>query len=158
MWRLDMMEPPQKGVISPGDTRPTCVGCWCWIHIHYSHTTVLCLTCHGYSFTSVSTPPTILARLLAWPQLQVLLLLLEVVAAVGVVLIIGYIYHNNTYSTCSCCSIGSVGGGRGYRSCDYRWWRCGGVWKCKKYDSSNLIFLKLKNGSRKGKGLTLLLF
>ena len=50
--------------------------------------TVLCLTCHGYSFTSVSTPPTILARLLAWPQLQVLLLLLEVVAAVGVVVVL----------------------------------------------------------------------
>ena len=84
MWRLVMMEPPQKGVISPGDTRPTYVGCW--IHIHTL--TVLCLTCHGYSFTSVSTPPTILARLLAWPQLQVLLLLLEVVAAVGVVVIV----------------------------------------------------------------------
>ena len=50
--------------------------------------TVLCLTCHGYSFTSVSTPPTILVRLLAWPQLQVLLLLLEVVAAVGVVVVL----------------------------------------------------------------------
>ena len=85
MWRLVMMEPPQKGVISPGDTRPTYVGCW--IHIH----TVLCLTCHGYSFTSVSTPPTILVRLLARPQLQVLLLLLKVVAAVDVVLIKGYI-------------------------------------------------------------------
>ena len=23
MWRLVMIEPPQKGVISPGDTRPT---------------------------------------------------------------------------------------------------------------------------------------
>ena len=79
-----MMEPPQKGVISPGDTRPTYVGCW--IHIHTL--TVLCLTCHGYSFTSVSTPPTILARLLARPQLQVLLLLLEVVAAVGVVVVL----------------------------------------------------------------------
>ena len=79
-----MIEPPQKGVISPGDTRPTYVGCW--IHIHTL--TVLCLTCHGYSFTSVSTPPTILARLLAWPQLQVLLLLLEVVAAVGVVVVV----------------------------------------------------------------------
>ena len=77
-----MMEPPQKGVISPGDTRPTYVGCW--IHIH----TVLCLTCHGYSFTSVSTPPTILVRLLARPQVQVLLLLLEVVAAVGVVVVV----------------------------------------------------------------------
>ena len=54
----------------------------------YSHSTVLCLTCHGYSFTSVSTPPTILVRLLARPQLQVLLLLLEVVAAVGVVVVI----------------------------------------------------------------------
>ena len=50
--------------------------------------TVLSLTCHGYSFTSVSTPPTILVRLLAWPQLQVLLLLLEVVAAVGVVVVL----------------------------------------------------------------------
>ena len=53
----------------------------------YSNSTVLCLTCHGYSFTSVSTPPTILARLLAWPQVQVLLLL-EVVAAVGVVVVV----------------------------------------------------------------------
>ena len=54
----------------------------------YSNSTVLCLTCHGYSFTSVSTPPTILVRLLAWPQVQVLLLLLEVVAAVGVVVVV----------------------------------------------------------------------
>ena len=53
----------------------------------YSNSTVLCLTCHGYSFTSVSTPPTILVRLLAWPQVQVLLLL-EVVAAVGVVVVV----------------------------------------------------------------------
>ena len=50
--------------------------------------TVLSLTCQGYSFTSVSTPPTILARLLARPQLQVLLLLLEVVAVVGVVVVV----------------------------------------------------------------------
>ena len=31
----------------------------------------LCLTCQGYSFTSVSTPPTILVLLLTRPQLQV---------------------------------------------------------------------------------------
>ena len=49
----------------------------------YSHSTVLCLTCQGYSFTSVSTPPTILARLLAWPQVQSLLVPLEVVVVAG---------------------------------------------------------------------------
>ena len=51
-WRLVMMEPPHQGVTSPGDTRPTC---------------------HGYSFTSVSWPPTILVCLLTTPQLHVTL-------------------------------------------------------------------------------------
>ena len=45
---------------------------------------LLCPTCHGYSFTSVSNPPTILVILLAWPQLHV-------VVVVGVVLDIGLI-------------------------------------------------------------------
>ena len=29
------------------------------------------ITCHGYSYSSVSTPPTILVTLLASPQLQI---------------------------------------------------------------------------------------
>ena len=42
--------------------------------------------------TSVSCPPTILVRLLAWPQVQVLVLPLEeVVAGGGVVVVIGVI-------------------------------------------------------------------
>ena len=45
----------------------------------------LCPTCQGYSFTSVSCPPTILVRLLAWPQVQVLVL--EIVVAVGGVVV-----------------------------------------------------------------------
>ena len=43
----------------------------------------MCPTCQGYSFTSVSCPPTILVRLLAWPQVQVLVLPLEMVVAGG---------------------------------------------------------------------------
>ena len=43
----------------------------------------MCPTCHGYSFTSVSCPPTILVRLLGWPQVQVLVLPLEMVVAGG---------------------------------------------------------------------------
>ena len=46
----------------------------------------LCPTCQGYSFTSVSCPPTILVRMLAWPQVQVLVLVLGMlVAGVSVV-------------------------------------------------------------------------
>ena len=48
----------------------------------------MCPTCQGYSFTSVSTPPTILVRLLACPQVQVLVLPLEVVVAGGVVVVV----------------------------------------------------------------------
>ena len=47
----------------------------------------MCPTCHGYSFTSVSCPPTILERLLAWPQMQVLVLPLEMVVAGGGVVV-----------------------------------------------------------------------
>ena len=44
-------------------------------------------TCHGYSLASVSCPPTILVRLLAWPQVQVLVLVLGIVVAVGCVVV-----------------------------------------------------------------------
>ena len=47
----------------------------------------LCPTCQGYSLTSVSTPPTILVRLLAWPQVQELVLPLEMVVAGGRVVV-----------------------------------------------------------------------
>ena len=47
---------------------------------------IFCPTCHGYSLTSVSTPPTILIRLLACPQVQVLPL--EIGAAVGGAMIV----------------------------------------------------------------------
>ena len=47
----------------------------------------MCPTCHGYSFTSVSWPPTILVRLLAWPQVQVLVLPLRMVVAGGGVVV-----------------------------------------------------------------------
>ena len=47
----------------------------------------MCPTCQGYSFTSVSWPPTILVRLLAWPQVQVLVLPLEMVVAGGGVVV-----------------------------------------------------------------------
>ena len=43
----------------------------------------MCPTCQGYSFTSVSWPPTILVRLLARPQVQVLVLPLGMVVAGG---------------------------------------------------------------------------
>ena len=49
----------------------------------------MCPTCHGYSFTSVSCPPTILVRLLAWPQVQVLVLPLGMVVAGGGVVVVG---------------------------------------------------------------------
>ena len=45
-------------------------------------------TCQGYSLTSVSTPPTILVRLFASPQLQLLVLPLGMVV-VGVVVVVG---------------------------------------------------------------------
>ena len=48
----------------------------------------LCPTCQGYSLTSVSWPPTILVRLLAWPQVQVLVLPLEMVVAGGGVVVV----------------------------------------------------------------------
>ena len=47
----------------------------------------MCPTCQGYSFTSVSWPPTILVRLLAWPQVQVLVPPLEMVVAGGGVVV-----------------------------------------------------------------------
>ena len=58
---------------------------------HYSYlllcyVIIFCPTCHGYSLTSVSTPPTILIRLLACPQVQVLPL--EIGAAVGGAMIV----------------------------------------------------------------------
>ena len=48
----------------------------------------MCPTCQGYSLTSVSWPPTILVCLLAWPQVQVLVLPLEMVVAVGGVVVV----------------------------------------------------------------------
>ena len=68
----------------------------------------MCPTCQGYSFTSVSCPPTILVRLLAWPQVQVLVLPLEMVVAGGgvvadtgdgVVVVVARIIHNNFNDT-----------------------------------------------------------
>ena len=47
----------------------------------------MCPTCQGYSFASVSCPPTILERLLGWPQVQVLVLPLEMVVAGGGVVV-----------------------------------------------------------------------
>ena len=48
----------------------------------------MCPTCQGYSFTSVSCPPTILVRLLGWPQVQVLVPPLEMVVAGGGVVVV----------------------------------------------------------------------
>ena len=48
-------------------------------------------TCQGYSLASVSTPPTILVTRLAWPQLQVAVVVVAVVLVMGpaVVVVIG---------------------------------------------------------------------
>ena len=48
-------------------------------------------TCQGYSLASVSTPPTILVTLLAWPQLHVAVVVVAVVVVMGlaVVVVIG---------------------------------------------------------------------
>ena len=40
-------------------------------------------TCQGYSLASVSTPPTILVTLLAWPQLHVAVVVVAVVVVMG---------------------------------------------------------------------------
>ena len=48
----------------------------------------LCPTCQGYSFTLVSWPPTILVCPFAWPQVQVLVLPLEMVVAGGGVVVV----------------------------------------------------------------------
>ena len=48
---------------------------------------LLCPTCHGYSFTSVSIPPTILVILLAWPQLHVVVVL-AVVLDIGLIVVV----------------------------------------------------------------------
>ena len=103
MWRLVMMEPPQQGFISPGDTRPT-LNRYIFQKLNIQFTFSLMIiqmihllyqllnTCHGNSFTSVSTPPTILVFLQTRPQsheavtLSVTLLLeMVVTAVVGVV-------------------------------------------------------------------------
>ena len=84
MWRLVMMEPPQKGVrvLFCDHTKPTWSGRKI-ISVDCLDLPNLCPTCQGYSFTPVSTPPTIRVRLLACPQWQVFVLLLETVDAVG---------------------------------------------------------------------------
>ena len=49
-------------------------------------------TCQGYSLASVSTPPTILVTLLAWPQLHVAVVVVAVVVVMVtavVVVVIG---------------------------------------------------------------------
>ena len=66
--------------------RPVCnfvILCFVTLHfkVKWESSLYLCPTCQGYSFTSVSCPPTILVRLLAWPQVQVLVLPLEMVVA-----------------------------------------------------------------------------
>ena len=48
---------------------------------------LLCPTCHGYSFTSVSIPPTILVILLAWPQLHVVVVV-AVVLDIGLIVVV----------------------------------------------------------------------
>ena len=45
-------------------------------------------TCQGYSLASVSTPPTILVTLLAWPQLHVAVLVVAVVVMMGPVVVV----------------------------------------------------------------------
>jgi len=47
---VEIRDPPHQGWVPEPDTSPTC---------------------HGYSLTSVSCPPTILVPLFTWPQLQV---------------------------------------------------------------------------------------
>ena len=47
----------------------------------------LSYTCHGYSFTSVSIPPTILVILLAWPQLHVVVVV-AVVLDIGLIVVV----------------------------------------------------------------------
>ena len=47
-------------------------------------------TCHGYSFSTVSTPPTILVLVWTLPQLQVVaMVLLEIVVVTGDVVVGG---------------------------------------------------------------------
>ena len=70
-WRLVIREPPHQGTFSPGDTRPTCIAKYETAAQSSSFLNVSVNTCQGYSFTSVSTPPTILVLLLTRPQLQV---------------------------------------------------------------------------------------
>ena len=48
---------------------------------------MLFLTCHGYSFTSVSIPPTILVILLAWPQSHVVVVV-AVVLDIGLIVVV----------------------------------------------------------------------
>ena len=79
-----MIEPPQKGVISPEETRPT----YTMGSVVIEFQTFPNPTCHGYSLTSVSTPPTILVRLCTKPQVQLVVAGL-VVGDVAVVVIDG---------------------------------------------------------------------
>ena len=46
------------------------------------------VTCQGYSLASVSTPPTILVTLLAWPQLHVAVVVVAVVVMMGPVVVV----------------------------------------------------------------------
>ena len=45
-------------------------------------------TCQGYSLASVSTPPTILVTLLAWPQLHVAVVVVAVVVVMGLAVVV----------------------------------------------------------------------
>ena len=64
---LDTREPPHQGAFSPGWTSAAC---------------------QGYSWASVSIPPTILVSLLAMPQLQFeFVVCVVVVVAVGLVVL-----------------------------------------------------------------------
>ena len=45
-------------------------------------------TCQGYSLATVSTPPTILVTLLAWPQLHVAVVVVAVVVVVGLAVVV----------------------------------------------------------------------
>ena len=66
-WRVESSEPPHQGLLPVLDTRPTL-----WSkHLKSIMKNLSHLTCHGYSLTSVSTPPTILVVVRASPQLHV---------------------------------------------------------------------------------------
>ena len=86
-WLLVMMEPPQYGADSPGDTSPTCVHKY-QLKTPQLKSCKLLPTCQGYSLASVSTPPTILVTLLTWPQLHVAEVVVAVVVVMGPVVVV----------------------------------------------------------------------